>query len=181
MKKQDFFYKASGLFLTENLTLNEFDYILSKGDILPISSDYESWDVDYLEEKIRDVASDLELFYNKGAVESNSISSFIESFVSVAKEVSDKCKLRPEVYKPDGFTNIFDTNKKLIGRVYFNDNYATWTIGINEIEYTNYSEKIEIPSNNTDVSMKIALDLLVDFNKNFDIEKEPVRRKFPKF
>ena len=179
MIKKDFFYKASGLFLTENLTPIEFDDILSKGDILPVCSDYEGWDSDYLEEKIGEVASELELCYNEGVAESKSLSDFIPSFISLAKQVSLKCSLKPDVYKSDGFTDLFDKHINLIGRVYFNDHHKTWSLAINGIEYANYSGNMEIPSNNTDASMKLALDILADFNENFEKGIEPLKRKFP--
>ena len=66
MNGKDFFYQASGLFLTEHLTSEEFDNILQKGEVLPICEDYEGWDPDYLESKINEFASELLKAYEEG-------------------------------------------------------------------------------------------------------------------
>ena len=52
----DYFYEASRLFLTEPLTYDQFDETLQKGEILPICEDFEGWDPDYLESKIKELA-----------------------------------------------------------------------------------------------------------------------------
>lgn len=62
----DFFEQASGLFLTENLDYGAFDDILNKGEVLPVSEDYENWDPDYLEGVIEDVAFELLKAYRLG-------------------------------------------------------------------------------------------------------------------
>ena len=47
-----FFREASGHFLTEELTWEEFDKILKDGEVLPAAEDFEGWDPDYLEGQI---------------------------------------------------------------------------------------------------------------------------------
>jgi len=56
MTNIDYFYEASKLFLTEPLTEKEWDDIANEGSYIPRSSDFEEWDLDYLEDFIRDAA-----------------------------------------------------------------------------------------------------------------------------
>tara|TARA_R100000951_G_C2638716_1_gene180168 strand:- start:1472 stop:1678 length:207 start_codon:yes stop_codon:yes gene_type:complete len=66
MEDKDFFYQASGLFLTKNLTSDEFDDILQEGRVLPICEDYETWDPDYLKNIIYRFSSELLKAYEEG-------------------------------------------------------------------------------------------------------------------
>lgn len=177
-EEKDFFYKASGIFLTENLTLREFDDILSKGDILPVCSDYENWDKDYLEERILEVADELEMSYNQGISSSDSLSKFMKSFIVVAKQVSSKCALRRDLYRL-GFSKLLNRVNDQIGGIYFADDYETWSVEVNDIEYMSYSGKIKFPENTDFLSMKKALDILSDFNDKFKEKGDPLRREFP--
>ena len=177
-EEKDFFYKASGIFLTEHLTLREFDDILSKGDILPVCSDYESWDKDYLEERIHEVADELRMSYNEGIYSSDSLSKFMTSFIVVAKQVSNKCSLRRDLYKL-GFSKLVNRANNKIGGIYFADDYETWSVEVNDIEYMSYSNKVKFPENTDFLSMKKALDILSDFNDNFKEKGDPLRREFP--
>lgn len=177
-EEKDFFYKASGIFLTENLTLREFDDILSKGDILPVCSDYENWDKDYLEERILEVADELEMSYNQGISSSDSLSKFMKSFIVVAKQVSSKCALRRDLYRL-GFSKLLNRVNDQIGGIYFADDYETCSLEVNDIEYMSYSGKIKFPENTDFLSMKKALDILSDFNDKFKEKGDPLRREFP--
>ena len=67
--EKDFFKQASGLFLTEALTYDEFDEILERGECLPVTEDYEGWDVDHLENAISMFAEELEEAYNQGVAD----------------------------------------------------------------------------------------------------------------
>ena len=70
MEKKDFFYQASGLFLTEHLTQEQYDEKHRLGEI-PVCADYENWDVDYIEEAIVQFADELEKAYQKGKTSNN--------------------------------------------------------------------------------------------------------------
>lgn len=67
--EKDFFKQASGLFLTEALTYDEFDDILKRGECLPVTKDFENWDVDHLEHTINEFAEELEEAYNQGVAD----------------------------------------------------------------------------------------------------------------
>lgn len=64
MSKIDYFYEASGFYLTEYLTYEEFDDILKRGEVLPLAADYEDWDPDYVEEQIEILANKFEEIRN---------------------------------------------------------------------------------------------------------------------
>ena len=64
--ESDFFIEASGLFLTKQLTDDEFDEILDKGQVLPVCEAYEDWDTDFLERSINQTASALFTAYQEG-------------------------------------------------------------------------------------------------------------------
>lgn len=59
-KANKYFSEASSHFLTEQLTYEQFDKILNDGECLPTCKDYEDWDVDHLEQCIKDVATSIE-------------------------------------------------------------------------------------------------------------------------
>ena len=60
IKEIDYFEEASGWFLTEKLTWEEFDKTLTDGFPLPLAPDYANWDPDYVESQIKALASDIE-------------------------------------------------------------------------------------------------------------------------
>lgn len=55
-----YFAEASAHFLTEQLTHKEFDKLLKDGVCLPTSDIYSDWDVDFLENAIKEVAETIE-------------------------------------------------------------------------------------------------------------------------
>lgn len=68
LNKIDYFYEASGWFLTENLTWEELDKLGHDGIPLPLSEDYENWDFDYVEERIEMLAEDMERIAKKAVL-----------------------------------------------------------------------------------------------------------------
>ena len=62
----DFFAMASKHFLTQEMSYKEYDRIVMEGEALPKSEDYEDWDVDYLEEHIKQFANLLKKAYKIG-------------------------------------------------------------------------------------------------------------------
>lgn len=62
----DFFAMASKHFLTQEMSYKEYDRIVMEGEALPKSEDYENWNVDYLEEHIKQFAGLLEKAYKMG-------------------------------------------------------------------------------------------------------------------
>jgi hypothetical protein len=141
----DFFYQASGIFLTENLTANEFDDILSKGDILPVCSDYESWDKDYLEERIHEVASELKIAYEKG-IDNNEMSSKIIHFIKLCKDVKEMC-LQRRSCKDDGFNSLVLKKGTIIGNIYFTTDYQDFSVKVGGLEYASWKNSLEIENN----------------------------------
>lgn len=55
----DYFTRASGLFLTEYLTRDEFNETLENGRSLPLSENYEDWDPDCIEQHIEGTADEM--------------------------------------------------------------------------------------------------------------------------
>lgn len=139
----DFFYQASGIFLTENLTANEFDDILSKGDILPVCSDYESWDPDYLEERIDEVADELRQAYHKGLVVDSSV--VLNYFADLCKTLRQLCTSPNDItMKDSSFNRIKDNDGNELVIVYFSENFVDWSVKSNEIEYNSWTDNFNI-------------------------------------
>lgn len=53
-----FFSLASGHFLTEFISLDKYEDILSKGDSIPLTEDFQDWDVEFMKELILSIAND---------------------------------------------------------------------------------------------------------------------------
>lgn len=162
IKEKDFFYEASGLFLTENLTPNEFDDILSKGDILPVCSDFEGWDSDYLEQRIDEVACELRSAYKKGANE-NDLYKSIDTFVQLCEKTrllhsSPKMKV-----KDSSFTILKDSNNTRIGNIYFTKNYEDFSVKVGDMEYASWTNSIMLSKHgNEKEDFNSVINLLSD-------------------
>tara|TARA_R110002049_G_scaffold116934_1_gene269800 strand:- start:571 stop:1137 length:567 start_codon:yes stop_codon:yes gene_type:complete len=142
-KEKDFFYEASGLFLTEGLTVNEFDDILSKGDILPVCSDYEGWDSDYLEQKIQEVACELRSAYKRGADE-NDLYKSVDIFIKLCEKTRILHSSPNMKVEDSTFTILKDSNNTRIGNIYFTKNYEDFSVKVGEIEYASWTNSITL-------------------------------------
>jgi hypothetical protein len=139
----DFFKQASGLFLTEHLTQEEFDNILSKGDILPVCSDYESWDPDYLEQRISEVDDELRQAYHKGILQDSSV--VLNYFGDLCKILRKLCTAPNDIKMRDSaFNKIKDNNGNELVVVYFSENFDDWSVKSNEIEYNSWTDNFNI-------------------------------------
>lgn len=142
MNSADFFHQASGLFLTEYLTIDEFDKIVSKGDCLPVCSDYEYWNSDQLEDRIKEVASQLKKAYDKGIEDESRIDLDID-FIQLAKDLKSICVKFPE-YKEDSFSNLVLDDGAIIGNIYFSKGHTGWSVRVGGLKYTSWTEGLLI-------------------------------------
>ena len=142
-EEKDFFYEASGLFLTENLTPIEFDDILSKGDILPVCSDYEGWDSDYLEQRIEEVACELRSAYKKGVGDKN-VAELIHTFIESCKSLRDICMNFTKHYKAPFVNNLVLKDGTIIGNIYFSQGYNDWSVKVGGLEYVDWTDDVTI-------------------------------------
>lgn len=161
-KEKDFFYEASGLFLTENLTLHEFDDILSKGDILPICSDYEGWDSDYLEQRIEEVACKIQSAYEKGANE-NDLYKSIDIFIKLCEKTRILHSSPNMKVKDSSFTILKDSKNTRIGNIYFTKNYEDFSVKVGGVEYASWTNSITLSKHgNEKEGLNSVINLLSD-------------------
>lgn len=101
---------------------------------------------------------------------------FIELSILVAK----KCSTSKNTFK-DGNHNklIKHSSDEVFGVIYYNNNYKTWTVRVNKVEYKNYKKSIEINLDNlSSQSVAKAVNLLRDYYDNFDNNFKEKRKTF---
>ncbi|MGK0464842.1 hypothetical protein [Clostridium sp.] len=91
-------------------------------------------------------------------------------FIELCIIVERKCSQFKNNFENGSHNKLLDhSSGKCFGSIYYNDNYKTWTISVDRIEYKNYKQSIELNlSKMNSFNVSEAVEILRNYYDNFD-------------
>lgn len=75
----------------------------------------------------------------------NNLTNELKVFKNLCIVLKNKCLLHKKDFKGDSsFTTLSNKNETSI-RIYFSDNYKTWSVDVDELSYNDFEDNFDLP------------------------------------
>lgn len=109
----------------------------------------------------------------------NNLTNELKVFKNLCIVLKNKCLLHKKDFKGDStFTTLSNIDEASI-RIYFSDNYKTWSVDVHELSYNHYKNNLDLPFEAIDNVKYVSKmnELLLSIINRFDDKYNQRARK----